>query len=306
MDGELDKIKKFVDNQRYLIQIERDEEETQLKELLKDTSVKLLTKYGFCFVKLKVEKLKMGAFDKPLVSFRPKHFDNMKKYDEEHNTGTLDNIKFTNNARFSRGDLVALYPYEKGQAYFTGSPLATGSVEKLEDYRMTVAFSDNVDEVDFFSDEFEGGLFCVVQLVNDVTFRRYSECLDRMEYYIQHPESPNHALLRVLFDLDRPFLHHEGLLLPELRFFDGSLNEFQRLAVQRCVACEFYSLIHGPPGTGKTKTVCEVIQQMAAKHKKVLVTAASNVAVDNIIERLEQLASEFKIIRVGNPTRSLE
>lgn len=87
---------------------------------------------------------------------------------------------------------------------------------------------------------------------------------------------------------------------------DNSLNEWQQLAVKRAISCDFYSLIHGPPGTGKTKTVCEVIQQLCTRKKKVLVTAASNIAVDNIIERLEAMKSTFKIVRIGNPTRSLE
>lgn len=52
------------------------------------------------------------------------------------------------------------------------------------------------------------------------------------------------------------------------------------------LACEDYSLIHGPPGTGKTKTVCEVIRQMYQRKKKILVTASSNIAVDNIIDRM--------------------
>lgn len=84
------------------------------------------------------------------------------------------------------------------------------------------------------------------------------------------------------------------------------MNEWQRLAVQRSLTCDFYALIHGPPGTGKTKTVCEVIQQLCQRKQKVLVTGASNIAVDNIIERLVKLKSPFKIIRIGNPTRTLE
>merc|ERR1740124_1631352 len=47
------------------------------------------------------------------------------------------------------------------------------------------------------------------------------------------------------------------------------------------------SLIHGPPGTGKTTTLAELIHQAVhVLHWKVLVTAPSNVAVDNVLERL--------------------
>ena len=48
-----------------------------------------------------------------------------------------------------------------------------------------------------------------------------------------------------------------------------------------------FCLIHGPFGTGKTKTLIEIIRQEAKLKKKILITADSNAAVDNIVERLK-------------------
>lgn len=45
-------------------------------------------------------------------------------------------------------------------------------------------------------------------------------------------------------------------------------------------------LLHGPPGTGKTTTVVEIILQEVKCGSKILACAASNIAVDNIVERL--------------------
>lgn len=45
-------------------------------------------------------------------------------------------------------------------------------------------------------------------------------------------------------------------------------------------------LLHGPPGTGKTTTVVEIILQEVKRGSKILACAASNIAVDNIVERL--------------------
>ena len=47
------------------------------------------------------------------------------------------------------------------------------------------------------------------------------------------------------------------------------------------------SLIHGPPGTGKTRTLVEIIRQEVRSGNKVLFSAASNTAVDNMCERLQ-------------------
>ena len=65
------------------------------------------------------------------------------------------------------------------------------------------------------------------------------------------------------------------------------------------------ALIHGPPGTGKTRTLVEIIRlEVTAGKKKVLFAAASNTAVDNMCERLEMTG--LKIVRLGNPARVAE
>jgi superfamily I DNA and/or RNA helicase len=127
-----------------------------------------------------------------------------------------------------------------------------------------------------------------------------------LDFYRSQIGAPHYELLRVLFGLRQPMDQRNKELVKVDPWFDNSLNEWQKLAVQRSLTADYYSLIHGPPGTGKTKTVCEVIQQLCHRKQKVLVTGASNIAVDNIIERLEKLKSPFKIIRIGNPTRTLE
>jgi superfamily I DNA and/or RNA helicase len=63
------------------------------------------------------------------------------------------------------------------------------------------------------------------------------------------------------------------------------------------------ALIHGPPGTGKTTTVFELIKQLVDRGKKVLACAPSNVAVDNIVEKLN--GSKVKVLRIGHPARIL-
>ena len=66
-------------------------------------------------------------------------------------------------------------------------------------------------------------------------------------------------------------------------------------------------MIHGPPGTGKTTTVVELILQTVKLQKsKVLACAPSNIAVDNIIERLHACEPNLRIVRIGHPARLLE
>jgi superfamily I DNA and/or RNA helicase len=82
---------------------------------------------------------------------------------------------------------------------------------------------------------------------------------------------------------------------------DDSLNEPQRAAVRRALAARDVALVHGPPGTGKTRTLVEVIRQAMLRGERVLATAASNTAVDNLAERL--VAAGVDTVRLGHPAR---
>jgi len=79
------------------------------------------------------------------------------------------------------------------------------------------------------------------------------------------------------------------------------LNDTQQEAVRFALAARDVALIHGPPGTGKTTTVVELIRQAIRRGEKVLACAPSNLAVDNLFERL--LAAGERTVRLGHPAR---
>lgn len=81
------------------------------------------------------------------------------------------------------------------------------------------------------------------------------------------------------------------------------LDESQLAAVSHALSAEHVAIIHGPPGTGKTTTVVELIRQAVRRGERVLACAASNLAVDNLFERL--LMSGERVIRIGHPARVL-
>ena len=84
---------------------------------------------------------------------------------------------------------------------------------------------------------------------------------------------------------------------------DPGLNAAQQAAVRFALSAEDVAILHGPPGTGKTTTLVEVIRQAVLRGQSVLAVAPSNLAVDNLLEKL--LAAGLQALRLGNPARVL-
>ncbi|MBM2887806.1 AAA domain-containing protein [Leptospira interrogans] len=80
-----------------------------------------------------------------------------------------------------------------------------------------------------------------------------------------------------------------------------SLNESQKNAVIHSVLSEDVMIIHGPPGTGKTTTLTEIVSQLVAEEKKILVSAPTNSACDLLVESIS--ARGILVLRLGHPAR---
>jgi len=126
--------------------------------------------------------------------------------------------------------------------------------------------------------------------VNDITFKRM---LGSLEFF-----EKGYSLFdeKVVLGRKKPHFCEE-----EVEIENKKLNQFQREAVKRAVCSKELFLIHGPPGTGKTTTLIEVIIQHIKKGYRILATADSNTAVDNIVEGL--IKRGVNVVRIGHPAR---
>lgn len=134
---------------------------------------------------------------------------------------------------------------------------------------------------------------------NDVTFTRMKDALDRFK----KPYEEFKNLKNILLEKQIPEKIEDENILD---YYDKQLNEYQKIAVNKSILEKDLFLLYGPPGTGKTRTLVEIILQEAKKGKKILATAESNVATDNLIEYITKITNDFKIIRIGHPARVSE
>ena len=82
----------------------------------------------------------------------------------------------------------------------------------------------------------------------------------------------------------------------QISFFNLNLDDSQKKAVHLALSQPRLAIIHGPPGTGKSTTIIEVIRQLVCKGLKVLACAPSNVAVDNLVLRLSKAKVGFQFL----------
>ncbi|PKL67391.1 MAG: IGHMBP2 family helicase [Methanobacteriales archaeon HGW-Methanobacteriales-1] len=112
---------------------------------------------------------------------------------------------------------------------------------------------------------------------NDITFRRMKENLNNLSLSSEKA---------VEFILGTGNTSPNININPLNSFKDTQINKSQKNAVSLAMATVDFFLIHGPFGTGKTRTLRELIRQEVEKGNKLLVTAESNTAVDNILDGL--------------------
>ena len=180
------------------------------------------------------------------------------------------------------GDLVMI---SKNEPLNEDNP--TGTVIEETRYSISVAFPERPQNFVFGKD------LRLDLYVNDITFQRMKEALQNFE-----EAKGKTAKIRSLFlGKGSP----EFSEIEEPQFMNKDLDKSQKEAVINSLKAEDLFLIHGPPGTGKTTTIIEVIEQHLKKGAKVLATADSNVAVDNLVEFLSK--KEKKVVRVGHPAR---
>lgn len=254
--------------QRTLLQLEYYTEKEAFRKLTEQMGMQRKVKRGDAWFPLQVGKSFYNSLNQTAIEvFRT------SDQDIEHN--------------FEFGRPVMFFRSEGSEElkYFS----FTGTVSYVDGDRMVVTVPDSAPLLELQQSTNPIG----VQLSFDETsYKLMFEALDR----VMKAKNNRLAYLRDLF-----YSHQKaGRFSFEPMKFPW-LNPTQERAVNEVLWAKDVAIVHGPPGTGKTTTLVEAINETLMRESQVLVCAQSNMAVDWISEKLVDRG--INVLRIGNPTR---
>jgi len=269
--SQIPSVDAFVDHHLELLELERREEVEEARRMMRELSDGELQKRGVALLKLKIADDDVGLGGRTLLVLEPSSGYDLPAH------------------RMSPGDIVTVRTHGS-DAKVDDSP--TGVIWRVRSGAITVALDD--------SDASVSEPVRLDRVANDITYRRLRDALGKLQSYSKGPAS---RLREVSFGQREPYFEEPGRAEKPLVFFDESLDESQKEAVRLTLTAKEIALIHGPPGTGKTTALVEAIRQAVTRGERVVACAPSNVAVDNLVERLAR--SGVKVVRLGHPARLL-
>lgn len=252
-----------------MLEAEAREVRARNERLYKDRSDKDLEADGLLLRAARVEEEGRALFGRARLTL----------VDEESRRGQVE--------RFEARPGSMVWLRDKDDA---GRPVlgAQGIVTKKSGGRLVVVFEDAAAVSDRASLDLLRG-------EDEVTLRRMEGGIGRCHRL----EGSALRLLEVVLGQTPPRPPRPGTWEP----LDGALNDDQRKAVEIALFADDVALVHGPPGTGKTRVLVEVVRQCHARGERVLCLTASNAAVDNLAIALLEADKRLPLARAGHPAR---
>ena len=285
--------------QRTLLQLEYYTEKEAFRKLTEQMGMQRKVKRGDAWFPLQVGKSFYNSLNQTAIEVfrtsdqdiehnfefgRPVMFFMVKKMGKNENQGNTA-LQQSENPSDANHKVQSSNLKVQSIKYFS----FTGTVSYVDGDRMVITVPDSAPLLELQQSTDPIG----VQLSFDETsYKLMFEALDR----VMKAKNNRLAYLRDLF-----YSHQKaGRFSFEPMKFPW-LNPTQERAVNEVLWAKDVAIVHGPPGTGKTTTLVEAINETLMRESQVLVCAQSNMAVDWISEKLVDRG--INVLRIGNPTR---
>lgn len=280
--------KKLAEKFLKCIELERGADIDQTSELLNTLPPKKLAAKGLAIINLVSENIKTGLGGRTILELKNDLGGHESELIVAGDIRTGDIVRI---------DKTASSTKKKVKDEDTG---CEGVVTRLSQTSIVITIDDNYEEkiLNIVNDK-----LWIVKISNSITYKRMESTMRKLS---EIEESPN-QLVQLLLNEAKYIPPQQSQLedsLKSLQFYDENLNQSQRNAINFSMNSPM-SIIHGPPGTGKTYTLIELIRQLVQKGERVLVCGPSNISVDTILERLNGKLPGDQLLRIGHPARLL-
>lgn len=252
-------------NLQLCLKHEKEEEQRQFNNDLKNLNTDQKVKAGICWYPLEIKESGYGLGDYPFLVVQRN-----RKKEIRH--------------KFDGGKQVSLF---SGNTQLQNEQVK-GTIHFVTPDTMKIIFYTN--DLPDWVDEGKIG----VQLHFDES--GYKEMDKALENLLNANKNRLADLRDVVYGLNESQYNLERNYI-----FNPLLNDSQNLAIKNVLQSNDVALVHGPPGTGKTTTITYAIKELIKHESQVLVCAPSNAAADLLTERLAALG--VYVLRVGNLSR---
>lgn len=261
----VERLKKLKD----LLQIERDEDYLQYKEQFLKASIEQRRKNGVTWYPIKITSNEIGYAE--LVHL------------EVERTTHIDTAH-----QFNSGKNVTLFSNQQNNEVFE----INGTIKIAQRNKLKIIL--HCDDLPDWC--YDGKLGVNIQF-DDNSYNEMQRALDDV---IKAKDNSRVAELREILEGNIPLKfekENQDIVVPKL-------NLSQNRAIRKSISSLDLSVIHGPPGTGKTTTLVNAIRVCLQAERQVLVCAPTNTAVDILTEKLLELG--ITLLRLGHPARISE
>jgi predicted DNA helicase len=254
------------ENMIQALQAEMEQEKKSFENIIQHMPMPERVANGLCWYPLQIEETGYGLGDYPFLSI------------------SIDKSKLVPH-QFKSGSMIRFFQQVDGN-------ISLSSVDASVAY-----VSQNQCKIVLESDDFPEWMYSgKLGIILDYDQKSYQEMILALHQIQKEKDTPA-ALLREVLEGKKSSQY----LLKTFTPINISLNPSQIHAIQAILDQPLVTVLHGPPGTGKTTTLVEAIYQKVKLKEKILVAAPSNNAVDLIVEKLSEL--NLKVLRIGHLSR---
>ncbi|KAH3678494.1 hypothetical protein WICMUC_001511 [Wickerhamomyces mucosus] len=284
------------------LELEKFADIEQTSQLLKSFPPKKLAQRGLAIINLQIDSIKTGLGGRTIVELQNDLSSNNNEFITIGDIRTGDIVKIDKlkpNSSSTKNKKSKSVEDINNNDNNIDNEFAEGVITRISLTSIIITIDESFEEKIL---NFLNVKIWIVKISNSITYKRMESTLRKLSEFDTIPNDLLQLLISKDFKIPLTTTSNKQSII---KFNNENLNDSQKFAINFSLNSPI-SIIHGPPGTGKTYTIIEIIQQLVSKGERILVCGPSNISIDTILERLNGKIPNDQLLRIGHPARLLQ